>query len=180
MPLRAMQVQYSVLDDRPARALSAVAREAGVALLCYGTVAGGFLSDRWLGAAEPEGALENRSLVKYKLVVDDAGGWDALQAVLRALRAVADRHGVDVATVASAWTLAQPEVAAVIVGARDKAHLAANLAVDALRLSEDDLAGIDAARAGLRRLQGDVYALERDRASPHGAIMRYDLQGTAA
>ena len=157
-----------------------MAREAGVGLLCYGTVAGGFLSDRWLGAAEPEGELENRSLVKYKLIVDDAGGWDALQAVLRALRAVADCHGVDVATVASAWTLAQPEVAAVIVGARDRAHLAANLAVDALRLSEDDLAGIEAARRRLRPLAGDVYALERDRASPHGAVMRYDLQGTAA
>ncbi len=109
--------------------------------------------------------------------MDDAGGWDALQAVLRA---VADRHGVDVATVASAWALAQPEVAAVFVGARDVAHLAANLAVDALRLSEGDLAGIEAARRGLGPLPGDVYALERDRTSRHGAIMRHDLQEGAA
>ena len=168
VPLRAMQVQYSVLDDRPARALAEVARRGGVRLLCYGTVAGGFLSDRWLGRPEPEGMLENRSLVKYKLIVDDAGGWDALQAVLRALRRVADRHDVDAATVASAWTLAQPGVAAVIVGARDRAHLGANLAVDALRLGEDDLAEIEAARRTLRPLAGEVYALERDRTSPHG------------
>ena len=34
-------------------------------LLCYGTLAGGFLSERWLGAAEPGAALANRSLIKY-------------------------------------------------------------------------------------------------------------------
>ena len=36
----------------------AAAADRGVALLCYGTVAGGFLSDRWLGAA---GARRRRS-----------------------------------------------------------------------------------------------------------------------
>ena len=180
VPLGAMQVQWSVLDDRPARALAPLALERGVALLCYGSVAGGLLSDRWLGAPEPAAPLENRSLVKYRLVVDEAGGWVPFQAVLRALRRVADRHGVDLATVASAWTLAQPGVAAVIVGARDRAHLAANLAADALRLSAADLAEIEEAREGLRPLPGDVYALERDRHGPHGAVMRYDLQGRAA
>ena len=51
VPLVSMQVQYSLLDARPARQMVAAATKHGVSLLCYGTVAGGFLSDRWLGAA---------------------------------------------------------------------------------------------------------------------------------
>ena len=52
-----MQVQYSAArpaaGERPGRRSAAA---HGIALLCYGTVAGGFLSERWLGAAEPHGA----------------------------------------------------------------------------------------------------------------------------
>jgi aryl-alcohol dehydrogenase-like predicted oxidoreductase len=52
VPLKSMQVQYSLLDDRPARAMAVDAQRLGVALICYGTVAGGFLSERWLGKTE--------------------------------------------------------------------------------------------------------------------------------
>ena len=93
--ISSVQVQYSVLDQRPASGLAALCAEHGVWLLCYGSVAGGFLSDRWLGALEPSAPLENRSLVKYKLIIDDFGGWDLFQELLRTLRRVADRHGAD-------------------------------------------------------------------------------------
>ncbi len=179
VPLRSMQVQYSVLDTRPAKAMTALAESRDFQLLCYGSVAGGFLSDRWLGLPEPAEPLENRSLVKYKLIIDDVGGWGALQALLEALRTVADRHGVDIATVSSAWTLAQPQVAAVIVGARNRKHLPANLAVAELDLTADDLGVIDMVRTDLAALDGDVYALERDRTSRHGAVMKYNLNKAA-
>ena len=180
VPLVSMQVQYSLLDRRPEKAMRAAAAARGVSLLCYGTVAGGFLGDRWLGKREPEGALENRSLVKYKLVIDDIGGWDLFQALLAALRRVADRHGSDIATVASAAVLARPGVAAVIVGARNRAHLAANLAIADLALDAGDMAAIDRVLAEARPLAGDVYALERDRKGRHGAIMKYNLNEGAA
>jgi aryl-alcohol dehydrogenase-like predicted oxidoreductase len=180
VPLVSMQVQYSLLDRRPEKAMRAAAAERGVSLLCYGTVAGGFLGDRWLGAREPVGALENRSLVKYKLVIDDIGGWELFQALLAALRRVADRHGSDIATVASAAVLARPGVAAVIVGARNRSHLAANLAIADLALDAADLAAIDGVLAEARPLDGDVYALERDRGGRHGAIMKYNLNEGAA
>ncbi|MEM8664602.1 MAG: aldo/keto reductase [Pseudomonadota bacterium] len=176
VPLRSMQVQYSVLDDRPSREMARL----GVPILAYGSIAGGFLSDRWLGAAEPEEPFENRSLVKYKLVIEEAGGWAAFQNVLAALRTVADRHGSDIATVASRWVLDQPGVAAVIVGARNASHLKRNVAITALTLSAEDHATIAAARSDLTRLPGDVYDLERDRTSRHGAIMKYNLNKDAA
>ena len=132
VPLVSMQVQYSLLDSRPAKRMADAAQAHGVSLLCYGTVAGGFLSDTWLGKPEPAMGFENRSLTKYKLVIDDFGGWDLLQALLRTLRAIADRHGSDIATVASAAMLTRPAVAGVIVGARNASHLAANLAISDL------------------------------------------------
>ena len=52
VPLTSMQVQYSLLDSPAApSAWSRRRRQDGVSLFCYGTVAGGFLGDRWLGAA---------------------------------------------------------------------------------------------------------------------------------
>ena len=87
VPLISMQVQYSLLDARPAKQMVKAAAEHGVSLLCYGTVAGGFLSDRWLGAPEPAAGFENRSLIKYKLIIDDFGGWALFQRLLQTLRA---------------------------------------------------------------------------------------------
>jgi hypothetical protein len=47
----------------------------------------------------PEPAeLSDWSKSKYKRFIDAVGGWDALQRVLAAAKAVADRHGVSVAT----------------------------------------------------------------------------------
>jgi diketogulonate reductase-like aldo/keto reductase len=53
VPLVAMQVQYSLLDRRPANALVPQGGARGVQLLCYGTLAGGFFSERWLGPPSP-------------------------------------------------------------------------------------------------------------------------------
>jgi aryl-alcohol dehydrogenase-like predicted oxidoreductase len=175
VPLVSMQVQYSLLDRRPETAMITAAAERGMSLLCYGTVAGGFLSDAWLGRTEPSSPLENRSLVKYKLIIDDFGGWDLLQTLLSALRAIADRHGTDIATIASAAILARPGVGAVIVGARNRAHLASNLAISDVMLTGADLAEIDAVLARANPIDGDVYTQERDRSGRHGAIMKYNL-----
>ena len=180
VPLFSMQVQYSLLDRRPEAGLLAEAAANGMAILCYGTVAGGFLSDKWLGVPEPVGALENRSLVKYKLIIDEIGGWDLFQALLAALRAVADRHGVDIATVASRAVLERPGVSAVIVGARNRSHLPANLAVSDMAFTQEDRAAIEAVLAQASPVPGDVYDLERDRTGRHGAIMKYGLNRTAA
>lgn len=171
--LTSMQVQYSLLDRRPERSLAALAAQHDIWLLCYGTVAGGFLGDRWLGAKEPSEPLENRSLTKYKLIIDDFGGWDLFQELLACLRRIADRHDSDIATVASAAILTRPQVGAVIVGARNRSHLARNLAISALQLTPQDQAEIAAIQGQCP--EGDTYTLERDREGRHGRVMKYNL-----
>jgi len=175
VPLVSMQVQYSVLDQRPAGGFAELCRSRGVALLCYGTAAGGFLSDRWLDSPEPTGPLANRSLVKYKLIIDDFGGWGLFQELLRTLRRIADRHGADIASVATRLALDYPGVAAAIVGATSQTHLAANVAAAELALTDEDRSEVQAVTDRRSGPSGDVYELERDRHGRHGSIMKYDL-----
>jgi aryl-alcohol dehydrogenase-like predicted oxidoreductase len=180
IPLASMQIQYSVLDRRAESGFGELCRSRSVALLCYGTAAGGFLSDRWLGAPEPAAPLANRSLVKYKLIIEDFGGWSLFQELLRALRRVANRHGADIASVATRLMLDYPGVAAAIVGATSQKHLVANVAAVQLALTDADRAEVEAVTRWRRGPSGDVYELERDRHGRHGSIMKYNLNVESA
>ncbi|MEY4711336.1 MAG: hypothetical protein RIS88_786 [Pseudomonadota bacterium] len=174
VPLVSMQVQYSLLDRRPAGALSALCARSPVRLLCYGTLAGGLLTESWLDASEPD-ALTNRSHIKYKLVIDDFGGWQAFQALLHLLQSIGRKHGVGIPAVATRWVLDQPHVAAAIVGARYASHLPGHLQAFDLTLDAADRAVIEKLVSECPGPQGDTYALERDRSGRHGRIMKYNL-----
>ena len=47
------QVQYSVIDRRPEVRMASFCREHAIALLAYGTLLGGLLSEKYLGRPEP-------------------------------------------------------------------------------------------------------------------------------
>jgi aryl-alcohol dehydrogenase-like predicted oxidoreductase len=169
------QVQYSLLDRRAAGRFSDWGAARGVQILCYGVLAGGFLTDAWLGKPDPGFAFENRSLIKYRLIIDEFGPWDLFQALLRTLRGVADKHGVAVASVATRWVLDQPQVAGTIVGARYARHLPQTLEVFRFALDAADRAAIGAILAQAPGPQGPVFGLEGDRSGRHGRIMKYNL-----
>lgn len=122
IPVATNQCQYSVLDRRPAMRLERLCRETGVKLLCYGTVAGGFMSEKWLGAPKPD-HFENRSLVKYALVIEDSLRWEGFQALLALMKEIGDPLGLSIANVSTLWTLSRPEVAAAIIGTRSSRHV---------------------------------------------------------
>jgi aryl-alcohol dehydrogenase-like predicted oxidoreductase len=179
VPVAAHQLQYSLVDDRPSGTMLDFCREKRIALLCYGTVCGGFLSERWLGKSDPGSSFSNRSLVKYKLIIEDFGGWELFQELLTVLAGVATRHRTDIASVATRMILDRPGVAAAIVGATNVAHLKSHAEIGALRLDavdRDAIASVTQRRAGPA---GDVYVLERDRTGRHGQIMKYELNSIA-
>src|SRR5437763_4762299 len=65
------QVQYSLVDRRPAAKMASFCEQHGITLLTYGTVLGGLLSEAWLGRPEPSHAdLNTASLQKYKNMID--------------------------------------------------------------------------------------------------------------
>ena len=169
------QVQYSLLDRRPAGAFAGWCARRNVQILCYGTLAGGFLTEHWLGRPDPGFAFENRSLVKYRLIIDDFGSWDLFQSLLATLKSIGDRHGVALSSVATRWVLDQPQVAAAIVGARYARHLPQTLEVFRLALGDADRAAIAGILAQAGGPDGPVYGLEGDRSGRHGRIMKYNL-----
>jgi aryl-alcohol dehydrogenase-like predicted oxidoreductase len=175
VPIATHQVQYSVLDRRPAREMAAFCAERGIGLLCYGALAGGFLGERYLNAPDPAPPLENRSLVKYRLIIDEFGGWERHQDLLRALARVAARHGVGIGAVAIRWVLDRPGVSGVIVGARHAGHLAEIVRAAAVVLDDEDRAAIGRVLDEAPGPAGDVYELERVKGGRHAAVMRYSL-----
>ncbi len=172
------QVQYSLLDTRPSGNMAAFCREQGIHLLCYGTLAGGFMSARWLGVGDPGTDLPNRSLTKYKLIIDECGGWTAFQDLLRSLHEIATKHDINIGTVATRFVLDRPQVGAAIVGARNDTHLMDNLRTLDLELDNEDSSRL-AKLATRNRLRGDVYGLERQPEGVHAAVMRYNLNREA-
>lgn len=181
VPLASHQVQYSPLDARPDRGVAALCAANGIGLQCYGTLAGGFLSDRWLGAPPPS-TPGDRSQAKYRLIIEEFGGWALYQELLQALAAVGRRHGASIAAVALRWVLDRPGVATAIVGARTDAHLADLLRVEALRLDDADRAAIAAVTSRAAGPPWDCYSVERVLDGPHGSLnwMNQNLKGVGS
>lgn len=157
------QVSCSVIDRRVVRGrLSEVCTKNGVKILAYGTLLGGYLSEKWLGKPEPTGLeLEtlNWSLKKYLRFIKAAGGWAAYQGVLSALSEVAKEHSVPIAAVATRYVLDIPVVGAVIVGSRlskdSGKYTASNLAAFNFALTPSNRALIAKAQESLLDIPGD-------------------------
>jgi aryl-alcohol dehydrogenase-like predicted oxidoreductase/enamine deaminase RidA (YjgF/YER057c/UK114 family) len=156
IPVVSNQVCLSLLDRRALEAMSELCLQRGVRLLAYGALGGGFLSERWLGSNEPA-EVADWSKMKYQRFIQAVGGWAALQGVLRAAQAIARKHGVSIANVATRWVLQQSAVAAVIVGARlgQSQHRQDNLRLFSFALDTEDLALLEQAFAQTRRIAGD-------------------------
>jgi len=121
IPIASNQVQFSVVDMRPAAAMAPLCAAHGVKLLTYGTLLGGLLSDKWLGAPEPRSRadLPTPSQGKYYNMIRSWGGWALFQEMLRTLRDIGRRHGdVSISVVGVRFILDQRAVGGVIVGLR--------------------------------------------------------------
>ena len=155
-PVLTNQVSFSLVDRRAAGALSDLCRAKGVKLLAYGTLCGGFLSDKWLGRPEPA-ALPDWSRSKYKRFIDAAGGWGVFQGILQAAADIAGKHGVSLSNVATRWVLEHEAVAATIIGARlgESEHRADNLGAFGFALDAEDRGRLDDAFAAATPIPGD-------------------------
>jgi len=158
LPIATNQVAMSLLDDRAAGRMAALCLDRGVKLLAYGTIAGGWLSERWVGQPEPDWERTGTwSQMKYGRFIRAAGGWDRYQEVLAAAARVAARHGVSIANVATRWVLEHPAVGAVIIGARlgERQHIDETVRVFSFGLTDRDRRELADARSHLTPIPGD-------------------------
>jgi len=166
IPIVSNQVQYSMVDRRPAVQMAEFCQQRGITLLTYGTVLGGLLSERYLGRPEPQrDELNTASLQKYKRMIDAWGGWGLFQELLAQLKRIADRHQVSIANAGVRFVLEQPAVAGVIVGTRLglSEHIADNERVFGFTLDAADYVQLEQVLAKSRDLMtaigdcGDEY-----------------------
>lgn len=158
IPIVSNQVCHSLIDQRANGNMIDVCKTYNSKLLAFGTLAGGFLTDRWLGRSEPAmDDLSTWSEMKYKRFIDAAGGWEPYQNLLQVVKQVADKHNVSIANISSRFMLENPSVAAVIVGARlgKSEHIEDNKKLLSIELDQEDINQIKAAQAELSPIPGD-------------------------
>jgi len=135
------QVQYSIIDQRPEVKMTPFCQKHDIKLLTYGTLLGGFLSEKYIGTSEPTRAeLDTLSLQKYKNMIDAWGGWSLFQKLLAVLEQIAQKHNAGIANVATRFILDKPAVAGVIIGVRlgISEHRVENARVFGLELDSED------------------------------------------
>ena len=95
--------------------------------------------------------------MKYMRYIDQAGGWEKYQTLLKAIKHTADQHNVSMANVASRHVLDQPGVGAVIIGARlgQSEHIEGTNALQSFTPDESDWDPINEALADLNPIPGD-------------------------
>jgi len=140
-----LQPQYSLLVREIEWEIVPAAMDAGLGLLPWSPLGGGWLSGKYTRNERPSGATRlgedpDRGMEAY----DRRGAqrtWDVIDAVGK----VAEERGVSMAEIALAWVTDRPGVTSTILGARTTGQLQTNLRAADLHLTAEETAALDAA-----------------------------------
>lgn len=163
------QTQYSVIERRPEKGFIDYCTGENISQICYGTISGGLISDKFLGMSRTK-ANDNRSQVKYLQVIEESMGWDAFQELLTILKEIAVKHSVSISNIASRYILEKKAIAAIIIGTRSSRHIESNQRIFELKLSAGDMKKIDDFLISQPILAGEPYELERNDSKFKGII----------
>jgi aryl-alcohol dehydrogenase-like predicted oxidoreductase len=134
---RAAEMYYSLLGRDLEHEIVPFALDAGIGIMVWSPLAGGFLSGRYT-REDPTGGrgrLRDFNVIPFDL----ERGYDLVER----LRAIAAARGATPAQLALAWLLTRPAVASILVGASNARQLDGNLGVTALTFTADELAELD-------------------------------------
>ncbi len=138
----AIQVSYSLVARDIEAEHVPVAREGGMSVVPWSPLAGGFLTGKYRREdTSGSGRLSGPNPFGDTMFAER--NW----AILDALKAVAAELERTPAEVALAWVIAQPGVASTIIGASSAAQLAGNIAAVEVRLTAEQIGGLNAASA---------------------------------
>ena len=134
-----LQPQYSLLVREIESEIVPASLDAGIGLLPWSPLGGGWLSGKYKRDVPPTGATrlgENptRGMEAWQERNDNPHTWE----VIGAVESIAAAHDTGAAQVALAWLADRPAVTSVIIGARTIEQLADNLAAVQLELSEEE------------------------------------------
>ena len=140
-----LQPQYSLLVREIEWEIVPAAMDAGIGLLPWSPLGGGWLSGKYQRGARPVGATRLGEDPGRGMEAYDRRGTERTWRVVDAVRKIAADRGVTMAEIALAWVTARPGVTATILGTRTTGQLEANLRAAALRLTAQETAELDAA-----------------------------------
>ncbi len=158
IPIVSNQISHSIVDQRAKGKMKAVCDQYSVRLLAYGTVLGGFLSNRWLGSHDPkEEELKTWSQMKYYRFIKASGGWKPFQNLLTTLNEISLKHKTSIANIASKFVLNNKNVSSVIIGARigESSHIEDHKNLLDIFLDKDDTNKIEEVIEILKPIPGD-------------------------
>jgi aryl-alcohol dehydrogenase-like predicted oxidoreductase len=140
-----LQPQYSLLVREIEWEIVPAALDAGLGLLPWSPLGGGWLSGKYRRDQRPSGATRlgddpNRGMEAY-----DRRGTQRTWDIIDAVQKIAEQRGVSMAEIALAWVSDRPAVASTILGARTTAQLETNLRAADLHLSPAETAALNAA-----------------------------------
>ena len=138
----AMQVEYSLVARDIENERIPVAREAGMGVLPWSPLAGGFLTGKYeRGNIGTAGRLTGPNPFGNSKFADR--NWD----ILDALKTVARQCERPVAQIALAWASARPGITSTIIGASSVSQLESNVAAAEIHLSEEQMGTLNEASA---------------------------------
>ncbi len=138
-----LQPQYSLLMREIELEIVAACQDAGMGLLPWSPLGGGWLSGKYKRDQMPVGATRLGENPKRGMEAFEArNAQERTWAIIGAVEDLAKARGVSMAQVALAWVAAQPAVTSVILGARTRAQLADNLGAAGLVLTPEELAAL--------------------------------------
>jgi aryl-alcohol dehydrogenase (NADP+) len=140
-----LQPQYSLLVREIEWEIVPAAVDAGIGLLPWSPLGGGWLSGKYQRDTRPVGATRLGDDPGRGMEAYDRRGTARTWRVIDAVRKIADGRGVTMAEIAVAWVTARPGVSATILGARTTGQLEANLRAADLHLTTGEIAELDAA-----------------------------------
>jgi aryl-alcohol dehydrogenase-like predicted oxidoreductase len=140
-----VQPQYSLLARETEWEIVPAAVDAGLGLLPWSPLGGGWLSGKYRRDQRPAGATRLGEDPGRGMEAYDRRGTGRTWQVIDAVQEIADEAGVSMAEVALAWVTARPAVSSTILGARTVSQLEVNLRSAKLRLTEAQTAALDAA-----------------------------------
>jgi aryl-alcohol dehydrogenase-like predicted oxidoreductase len=166
-----LQPQYNLLVREVEWEIVPAARDAGLGLLPWSPLGGGWLSGKYKRDERPSGATRlgedpNRGMEGYDRRSGSSLTWDIIDAV----QTIAERRGVSMAQVALAWVNDRPGVTSTIIGARTLEQLEDNLASATLHLDAAEVAALaQASDPGARDYPyGQLGSEQRDRSLAGG------------
>jgi aryl-alcohol dehydrogenase-like predicted oxidoreductase len=122
--------------------------DAGMGLLPWSPLGGGWLTGKYKRDATPTGATRlGKNPARGQEAYGPRNASERVWEIIEALEDISKARGVSMAEVALAWVCGRPAVTSVILGARNTTQLAENLKADGLKLTSQEASTLDAASA---------------------------------